>query len=640
MSPIETLLSQARDALLEDRPEEAAEILQRIDSKEVRDAAVHRAIADLCEEVGLIDRLVLELNLAVRDAPGEVDVLKRLAVVHLDGGSLERAARCWRRVIELRPDDAEAYRELGSVLEEMRDVEAARELYRQALEATGAGEFRGLLKALELPKAPPEPSEKESAGPLLLPTDAQLVRFLTLFSGREGVYARQWYSPTGESGYTPIREPLTVAVARNHLLGNHTVGVYPLRVDDTVNFVAFDIDVPKYILSRSISDAVLWEKAIRAVHQVARRLMDAGAAHGILVYLEDSGFKGRHAWVFLEQPLPAKVARRFAALLAAQLGPPPSEVNLELFPKQTAVRGEGLGNLIKLPLGVHRRTGRRSLFLTAQGEPLPDPLGFLEEIKAIPKRDVFAFLQRVSPTPEIRPEVPGAAGRVERAGEAARKPQAEASEDQPPWEARAVAEEYDLERDEEVQYLMLQCEVLRHLIEKANQHQELSGEEQIVLTFSLGHLEHGVEAVNALLHRSLTAPESAFLKSRLRGNPISCPKVRSRIPQVTSRVGCKCNFGHQPNTYPNPLLHLQSLRRGEGGGAIGQGIDSLQFQTLIQEYLRARRQLTEVQVLLEKYQNRLDEYFGQAGIEALQTSFGNLRRTAAPDGSTSYTLEI
>lgn len=641
MKPIEELLFQAKEAIQGDRPEEAVAILQGIETKEVRDTAVHQAIADLCEEVGLIDRLILELNLALRDAPEEVAILKRLAVVHQDSGNLERAARCWRQLLKLLPQEPEAYRELGAILEEMRDIEGAREIYRQALEITGAGEFQGLIKALKLPTTSTEGlSEEESAGPSLLPTDAQLVRFLTLFSGREGVYARQWASPTGESGYTPIREPLTLAVVRNHLLGNHTVGVYLLRVDDTVNFVAFDIDVPKYILSRSISDAALWEKALKGVHRVACRLVDAGAAHGIPVYLEDSGFKGRHVWIFLDQPLPAKVAKRFAALLLAQLGPLPPEVNLELFPKQTAIKGEGLGNLIKLPLGIHRRSGRRSQFLTPQGEPLPDPLGTLEEIQTIPKRDVFAFLQRFSPAPGGQPETPGVAGKGEEIVETTRGAREGAPAERPPWMPGPVAEEYDLERDEEVQYLMLKCEVIRHLVEQANQHQELSGEEQIVLTYTLGHLAHGVEAVNTLLRRSLVAPESSFLKSRLRGNPISCPKIRSRIPQVTSRVGCKCNFGSKPNTYPNPLLHLQSLHQGGSGGAIGQGVDSLQFQTLIQEYLKARRQLTEVNLLLEKYQNRLDDYFQQAGIETVSTSFGTLRRAVAPDGSVGYTLEI
>ncbi len=77
MSSIEEKLSEATEAILEDRTEEAAEILQGIESKEIQDAAMHLAIADLCEEVGLIDRLVPELNLAVRAASDEVAVLSQ-----------------------------------------------------------------------------------------------------------------------------------------------------------------------------------------------------------------------------------------------------------------------------------------------------------------------------------------------------------------------------------------------------------------------------------------------------------------------------------------------------------------------------------------------------------------------------------
>jgi len=57
---------------------------------------------------------------------------------------------------------------------------------------------------------------------------------------------------------------------------------------------------------------------------------------------------------------------------------------LEIFPKQDALKGKGYGNLVKLPLGVHRRTGGKSGFIPV---PMDKP------------DQQFAFLRTISPAP-------------------------------------------------------------------------------------------------------------------------------------------------------------------------------------------------------------------------------------------------
>jgi hypothetical protein len=70
-------------------------------------------------------------------------------------------------------------------------------------------------------------------------------------------------------------------------------------------------------------------------------------------------------------------------------------LHLEFFPKQASVKGKGLGNLIKLPLGIHRRTGRRSQLLDDQGAALADPLGELRAVSRCPRTTVYAAIERL-----------------------------------------------------------------------------------------------------------------------------------------------------------------------------------------------------------------------------------------------------
>ena len=65
--------------------------------------------------------------------------------------------------------------------------------------------------------------------PYLEPSDADLVRFLHAFAGREGVHARQWVEAAGtprvRAGYAPVHEPLTPSLVRAHLSGGMTLGL-------------------------------------------------------------------------------------------------------------------------------------------------------------------------------------------------------------------------------------------------------------------------------------------------------------------------------------------------------------------------------------------------------------------------------
>lgn len=240
--------------------------------------------------------------------------------------------------------------ELGRALEEAGEFAKARQVYQAGLERTDAAQFQDHLQHLKFLEEPGEPPAEVPAAEQLQPQPHHLVTFLSLFSGREGVHARQWVSPTRESGYTPIQEPLTPKVAENHILGNHTVGVYPVRLDNTVNFIAFDLDLAKFAITKAITNQRIWEALMAKVHKTACRLLDLVASQDLPAYLEDSGFKGRHVWIFLESPIPAGVAKKCGDLLATQLVPLPPEVTVEVFPKQAIVKPDSLGNLIKLPL--------------------------------------------------------------------------------------------------------------------------------------------------------------------------------------------------------------------------------------------------------------------------------------------------
>jgi len=292
------------------------------------------------------------------------------------------------------------------------------------------------------------------------------------------------------------------------------------------------------------------------VADVSGRLFRALAALDMPPLMEDSGYKGRHLWLFFEVPEPARVVHQFGSLVLRTFDVRTPDIQIEFFPKQGSVGG-GLGNLIKLPLGIHRRTGRRSRFLQPDGTPEPDPFGALRRQPKVARERLHAAIVRLkAEAPAVAPAAGGRGDEADAASEHRARAAAPAPPAPPPaWTAA------DFETNPEIAHLLARCPVLDALKSKVEKHRRLTHDEQVVLMHALGHSGSGVLAVNYLLDACVDAPAGARLQTPLSGNPISCPKIRKRIPAVTGSVPCNCDFSFAPDHYPTPRLHLLTLSK-------------------------------------------------------------------------------
>lgn len=162
-------------------------------------------------------------------------------------------------------------------------------------------------------------------------------------------YARMWRSRVGVIGYSPEMQPITERLIAEHLSGERTLGVYQLKGDE-ISWVCVDFD------SEGSPDEALY-----AATHATQRLQHLG----MKAYLEDSGNKGAHVWLFFDLPCKAAFGRefglRFAAYIEEDISP---LVSVEVFPKQDRLYSkDDMGNLVKLPLGIHKKSGRRSVWI-------------------------------------------------------------------------------------------------------------------------------------------------------------------------------------------------------------------------------------------------------------------------------------
>lgn len=485
-----------------------------------------------------------------------------------------------------------------------------------------------------------------------IPTDAGfLAAFADQFAGREGVHALQAPMKGGQWGYRPIHKGLDPDQVKRHLSGDVTLGAYLIRRDNTSRLMVFDLDVVKACLSRFERDPLERRRIRNLLWSEGRKLVERATEIGLFLLPEFSGFKGLHFWALADEPIPAKHWRAIGQWLLERIDAPPRELHWELFPKQDRVEPQGLGNLVKIPLGVHGRSKQRSYFLaTDTFKPFPDQG---EGFRAHPKltREGFkSLLGRLTlagvaeeaacePLPPASPEIVALA----RAG------QAEPATPEPdlslqvriPLPSRFPAE---------VENLLSGCRVLWDIVSRAMTGSALDPAESHVLVYVFTILgEEGRIALHQILNQAPGySPDEVNRAIRaVPPNAISCQKIRRLLPGLSLNVGCGCEFRVPLGGYPSPVIHAgvvptsnnavmalgmgqrtpAALSRFEEHLGASAGIDSL-----MREYrgkLDEAKRLAERLKLLRRTINRL---FDESGGDLIATSIGEYRRLPTEPG--------
>lgn len=228
--------------------------------------------------------------------------------------------------------------------------------------------------------------------------------FRELFAGRSDVFSLKWENHnTGKSGYSPAchnewqkgicNKPqikctdcknqnfkeLRNQEIYNHLTGKQVIGSYVLTRIGACRFLAIDFDK---------SD---WQQAVKSTAQAAA-LFNVPAA----IEISQSG-NGAHLWIFFNENVPAKLARRLGFLLldkAMEVCPSLTFDSYDrIFPNQDILPEGGFGNLIGLPLQQLKRKYGFTEFVTENLTRIADQWRYL---KLIPKMSHLDVVKKVA----------------------------------------------------------------------------------------------------------------------------------------------------------------------------------------------------------------------------------------------------
>ncbi|MFC1960619.1 CHC2 zinc finger domain-containing protein [Chloroflexota bacterium] len=201
--------------------------------------------------------------------------------------------------------------------------------------------------------------------------------YAATFISRYDMYPAQ--RPDGS--YITLKKKLSQNLIVSHLQGYITLGAYALDTNSQSRWLCLDADNDEQ-----------WAGVYRLAKDLNQRCIPS--------YLETSR-RGGHLWLFTNS-MPGADVRRFGKQLLHEY----DLEDVELYPKQDKLK-TGPGSLVRMPLGVHQKTGKRYSFVTLNGQPLAptirEQIGLLVHPGQVPEVFISDVLSRVSTVEEETP---------------------------------------------------------------------------------------------------------------------------------------------------------------------------------------------------------------------------------------------
>ncbi len=465
--------------------------------------------------------------------------------------------------------------------------------------------------------------------------DGRAIRlFCELFVGREDTYAEEYMAQ--RRIVEQKNEPLTEDIVREHLAGARTIGTYVQRPNSTGRYLVIDIDVSKKIVLKYSMESPEFAQHMKQCFQVTAEILNILGRLGLKGYAEFSGCRGYHIWIFFTEWIPLRYIHALSRILSEQIqGILTEEIGVEYFPDERKIRAGKPGQSIKLPLGLHLKSGIRGYFLDENLQEVTDLSAWMKDAA----RFSLSALKRIIGM---------------HSGQ---------KKENPVMHEREDILDRDLEGfgklSTEVQIVLERCNLMCYLCQKARKTGYLSHFERQSILYVFGHMgEDGKEFVHQVMAYTLNyqyQTTERFL-NKLPGKPVSCVKLREQYRQITAEIGCTCNFKRTKNCYPSPVLHaLKSTDADDGQITIpsSRTLSKAKEKTVYQEInvyrkvqelaekiLEMKRQKRGIDKNITKLEREMEQVFDGMQVDCLEIEMGLLCRRQKEDGSCEWVIEL
>ena len=521
------------------------------------------------EEELEFDKAIEKYKIAESILLPEDGSLERYGNLLYEFGELDEAKRIFEKLTK-HTNDTETLLKLAQIYEELEEIDKALPIYTKLNKEKKIAELTDKAK-------------------LHKPNENIIKKFLELFSGREDVFAVQF-----EGGYRPVRRPMTSDDVSDHLAGKSTLGVYVLKGDSSVKFGAYDIDFSNQEVG--IDNVTKLELCKSVTKDLKEKLQYYNIKHVV----EYSGNRGYHIWIFLNKTIPAYKLKILLEKIAEQVELPDG-VNVEVFPKQ-AEHGGGLGNLIKVPLGVHRKTNNRCSFVNEDFEEIPKQLEFLLSIEPNNADEIETLYRELYDSAEDFESKQGMPNKIHRQRNISEKDRVK----------KILRQEIHTEQDRPYKIIAKGCHILSQIIDKIEKEAYITEEEERILVQILSSTQNPKMQTTELLRRTINYSPKRLetLLANTSQMPIACEEIKKEI--INSKIDlslnrCNCKFS---TSYNSPIAYIRDSEE--------KFFESIQINSIVKKIVDLNNEKFEIEKQIDSLKKIIAKRLGDKTEETTE----------------------
>lgn len=333
-------------------------------------------------------------------------------------------------------------------------------------------------------------------------------------------------------------------------------------------------------------------------------------------------------WLFFNEWIPSRYVNMLSEIVDNEITIIDG-ISVEYFPNKTRVKDGKYGQAIKIPYGVHIRTGERSYFIDNNGNPVMDVDLMIDTIAKAGIADVKQVI-------------------ASRTGITEKSEHKEVDTD--------ISAYGDIEPG--IREVLIGCHLLRYLCLKSVKTGYLTHYERLTVLYVFGHLgEEGQAFVHKVMSFTLNYKYNVtenFIRKKPE-KPISCVKLREQYKQLTAEIGCNCSFKRSKNCYPSPVLHAIALSLDLQGEVTLPTSRTLtkeketkvkaemnvhsKAQDLASKISECKKQKRSIDKSIRRFEKELGEIFDAQGIDCMEIEMGMLARRKI-EGGYEWLIEI
>jgi retron-type reverse transcriptase len=378
----------------------------------------------------------------------------------------------------------------------------------------------------------------------------------------------------------------------NRLVGAHEEFAVPaLNRSGLCGFAVFDIDINRKTILEQGDDGKVFDTLMDKALETAIQIHNTISKLNIHSYIEFSGYKGYHVWVFWEKEISLSMQKTFFSNILADMDIPDG-LHVEKFPISASADEK-----IKLPLSCHSVHGKDAAFITEDiGQE-----SFIETILSSAYQDI----KEVRETP----------------GEGALVCPNDASEI--PSQIKAVYEK---------------CHIVKQIVDKAKNEHYIGYHERRTML----HIFHCLgEDGAAYMHHVMGfcidydyAVTQKYIDACTCDFPIGCKKITERFDGVIDKSKCNCNF-HNADMYPSPVIHAKRIspdcykmpKRNDRIGHFKNASAQERINDSIMRLIELNKKEYEIRNQKKICNGQIENLFSKNAITEMQTPEGLLIKT-------------